>query len=113
MTARKAESKDRKLLGLVFPFALVALVSVGAAIASLYFEDDAGVYNLSTHVSRFLEDQQVVGERFYSKSAVVSEPLVFEENHTPLLPLTQMDKIGFVCATLGLMIAAEIGRAHV
>lgn len=37
------------------------------------------------------------------------EHFTFEEEHEPLLPLTSSDYTGFVCATLGLMVAAGGG----
>lgn len=90
-----------RLARLVMPWALIALASVGAALAWYPSTMEPG----ETY-SQDLTDQDSFGMRLLSEHV---HKHVYEEEHKHLFPLSESDKIGFVCAVMGLMIAAGGG----
>jgi len=89
-------AEDRRLLSLAVPWALIALVSIGAAV--FY---GAGAKPSDNILQGSLE-RLLQGTQQHHKQ-------VYEEMHAPLFPLTDSDRIGFLCAIIGLMIAAGGG----
>ena len=85
----------RRLGSLVLPWALIALVSLGAAV--VWFPANSS--DIITR-ERFLTDNLQVNHHHKH---------VYEEIHKSLFPLTNSDRIGFICAIMGLMIAAGGG----
>jgi uncharacterized membrane protein YfcA len=92
---------DRRLGRLVLPWALIALASVGAALA--WYPSDT---EFSEYYSQDLAAEDASWERFLSEHV---HKHVYEEEHKHLFPLSESDKIGFVCAIMGLLVAAGGG----
>jgi uncharacterized membrane protein YfcA len=104
--------KDPRLGALVIPWALIALMSVAAAIVVCFpgtDSNDSDVMLLEETSS--MQSNDTFMDRLLSSISSVEHvhKHVYEEQHAPLLPLTTSDRIGFVCAVLGLMVAAGGG----
>jgi hypothetical protein len=98
--------KDNGLRSLVFPWAMMVLVSVVAAVV-LYPKDTSDDIEEETPFSGRAIFQRLLDSREDHREHVHKH--VFEEEHKPLFPLDTSDQIGFVLAVMGLMIAAGGG----
>jgi uncharacterized membrane protein YfcA len=92
---------DRRLGRLVLPWALIALASVGAALA--WYPSNT---EFPESYSQDLVAEDASWERLLSEHV---HKHVYEEKHKRLFPLSESDNIGFLCAIMGLMIAAGGG----
>jgi uncharacterized membrane protein YfcA len=107
-STESVEGIDRRLGRLVIPWALIAIVSIGATLACFPFE--SATNNTSDYDTRYLEGEEVFGDYFdFEQPVVATQKRYYEEHHDHLFPLTTKDAIGFACAIVGLMIAAGGG----
>lgn len=90
---RDTNDMPRKLSRLVIPWAIIVIISVGAAIGSFNTDESQSIFKSETHIN--IPTRRYLG--------------VYHELHEPLFPLETSDKIGFVCVILGLMVAAGGG----
>jgi uncharacterized membrane protein YfcA len=105
--SESVEDIDRRLGRLVMPWALIAIVSIGATLAWLPFE--SATNNTSDYDTRYLKGEEVFGEHFEEQPVAAPQERFYEEIHDHLFPLDTADRIGFACAIVGLMIAAGGG----
>ena len=90
--------KSKNLKYLSIAWSMIVLCSV---VGALWFH----VGSHDDEVSFALQDRSLLADADHHHA---HKP-VYEEHHAPLFPLTTRDKVGFLCAVLGLMIAAGGG----
>ena len=101
----KNHRQQQKILSLIMPWMLIVLISIGVAVyhfqrSTTNMEDSTTVLN----IERMLDGQDDP-EHFHHNA----HKNVYEEIHPSLFPLSNSDKIGFIFAICGLMIAAGGG----
>jgi hypothetical protein len=99
----------------VLPWALVALVLLGAAVFWLLTGSTSYEFSNEYLSSETTAQSDGFLEHLLSTEHYAAHHQVYKEQHTPLFPLTNNNRIGFACATVGLMIAAGggIGRGGI
>jgi uncharacterized membrane protein YfcA len=89
--------ENHRLMTLALPWALIVVIAIGAAFWNQDVDESSEEWSMGDSVERLLESEHHVHKP------------VYEETHPHLFPLTNSDKLGFVFAVIGLMIAAGGG----